>query len=634
MKKIKLIVIVIFGMLVLSSCNDYLDVVPDNIATIEDAFKNRIEALNFLHGCYSYLPDYANIDSNPGLVSSDETCLFENAEKTNLHGWDIARGLQNTEDPLMNYWDGINGGKPLFRALRDCNIFLENIDKPFDLTELEKRQWVAEIKVLKAYYHFYLMRLYGPIPIIKKNLPISTSIEGVARFREPVDSVAAYIVNLIDEALPDLLPKIEDPITNQGRITQSIALSIKAETLITIASPLFNGNKDYEGFVDSRGRQLISTTYEPAKWDSAASALKAAIDMCHVAGHSLYTFIPPVVSDLSDSTIIAMGTRGAVTERWNEEIIWGSSSSTSNLQWLCHPAFALIHTGGAVGSILAPSLNVVDDFYTKNGVPMDEDNDWQGIDSYKLTIVGQDMKYYMEPGYTTINMHINREPRFYGNLFIDGGTLYGDGHIIDDADLNVTKFRMGSPSSIPALTRHSDSGYLVKKLINYQTSIPDNSGSFNSYRYAWPIIRLGNLYLLYAEALNEVKDIPDAEVYEYIDKIRFRSGLKGVVESWSNYSINPDKPKTKEGMRKIIQRERMIEMAFEGERTFDLNRWKLSEEYMNKNIRGWSVFEKDPELFYKVEDKYKGDFTLKNYLWPIRQHTLLENNNLVQNPGW
>jgi len=635
MKKLRLTFIIVLGMLALSSCTDYLDVIPDNVATIDDAFKSRVEARNFLHGCYGYLPDVTNVDVNPGLISSDETCLFETAEGTSLYGWHIARGLQNTVSPYMDHWDGTNGGYHLFRAIRDCNIFLENIDKPFDLPEEEKRQWVAETKVLIAYYHFYLMRLYGPIPVIRENLPISAGIDEVARFREPVDSVAAYIGQLIDEAVPDLLSVIEDPITDQGRITKAVALAIKAETLITVASPLFNGNKDYEGFTDSRGTQLISTTYEPAKWDSAASAFKRAIDMAEESGNSLYTFIQPSVADLTDSTILAMGSRGAVTDRWNEEIVWGDSGDSPNaLQKLCQPAFTLVQGGGCVLSSLSASLNVVEQFYTKNGVPMDEDKEWQDIDPYGLTTVGQDMRYYMKAGYKTVNMHINREPRFYGDLYVDGGTVYGNGHVNDDNDLQVTEFRIGGGSAIPADTRYSVSGYLVKKLISYQSSIADNSSTYYPYRYAFPFIRLADLYLYYAEALNESKDAPDDAVYEYIDKVRARSGLKGVVDSWNDYSINPDKPKTKDGMRKIIQRERMIEMAFEGSRTFDLNRWKLSEEYMNKAIRGWSVYEKDPELFYTPQVLYTGAFTLKNYLWPIKQSTLLQNSNLVQNPGW
>ncbi len=71
-----------------------------------------------------------------------------------------------------------------------------------------------------------------------------------------------------------------------------------------------------------------------------------------------------------------------------------------------------------------------------------------------------------------------------------------------------------------------------------------------------------DLYLMYAEALNESEG-PTADVFLYLDKIRKRAGLEGVKESWQ-VCFNSAKPTTKEGLRAIIQRERNIEMSFEG----------------------------------------------------------------------
>src|SRR5690606_6599447 len=104
--------------------------------------------------------------------------------------------------------------------------------------------------------------------------------------------------------------------------------------------------------------------------------------------------------------------------------------------------------------------------------------------------------------------------------------------------------------------------------------------------YPWPMMRLADLYLIYAEALNESSG-PSEEVFLYLDKIRERAGLKGVKESWTNYSKNPTKPTSKEGLRDIIRRERNIEMCFEGSRFWDLRRWKLAAQELNKNITGW-----------------------------------------------
>ena len=72
---------------------------------------------------------------------------------------------------------------------------------------------------------------------------------------------------------------------------------------------------------------------------------------------------------------------------------------------------------------------------------------------------------------------------------------------------------------------------------------------------------------MYSEALNEVKESPDSEVYEYIQKVRDKAGLDDggdLVNTWQLYSSNPSKPSSKEGMRDIIQQERMIELALEG----------------------------------------------------------------------
>src|SRR3546814_8076148 len=77
---------------------------------------------------------------------------------------------------MMNYWDGYDN-KSMWQGIRNCNIFLENINRPVDLEPYVKERWVAEAKFLKAYFHWFLLRMYGPIPIMDKNLPISRSEE-------------------------------------------------------------------------------------------------------------------------------------------------------------------------------------------------------------------------------------------------------------------------------------------------------------------------------------------------------------------------------------------------------------------------------------------------------------------------
>lgn len=622
------------------SCSDYLDVVPDNVPTVDHAFNNRAEAERYLYGCYSFLPSHADINSNPALTAGDEVWLIDYIASIGepIH-WKIAKGEQGTDSPFANYWSsrhdaiGANGGTNMFTGIRDCNIFIENISKPFDLQEWERQQWIAEVNFLKAYMHFWLLRMYGPIPLIKENLPISASPEDVMTYREPVDDVVEYIVELLDNCAEDL--PMEHIPTDIGRATKQMAIALKAQVLTLAASPLFNGNPDYIDVTDNRGVKLFPQQFETVKWQKAADALKEAIDISLEAGHQLYDFNTSMfASNISEQTILAMQVRGAVTERWNKEIIWGDSrSNPQNLQRMCNPGFFPPHQYGGVYPSYAPPLRVVEQFYSSNGVPIDEDKEWVDVDRFGFRKGDEGHKYYIKRDYTTINLHFNREPRFYGSISFDGSLFYGNGRVGRDDNLLHTNFLLGG-GGVTTIDRYSSTGYLVKKLINLLTAIPDNSDSFSGYRYAFPVIRLADLYLMYAEALNEVKSSPDAEVYEYIDYVRKRSGLEGVVESWSKYSTFPEKPLTKEGMREIIQRERLNELAFEGARFWDLRRWKLSEQYLNQNIEGWDVFAAETAEFYKLKTVYELKFEKKDYLWPISQSQLTRNKNLVQNPGW
>jgi hypothetical protein len=637
-------IVVVFALVaIIASCDDYLNIIPDNTPTIDHAFKNRHEAEKYLYGCFSFLPNHADPTSNPALFGGDEVWYIDPANIVSPLLWNIAKGNQGTNSPLADYWasiqDGSNlqGGKALFTALSDCNIFLENIDKPFDLDKSERDWWVSEVLFLKAYYHYYLFRMYGPIPLIRENLPISSTTEEVRRFREPVDDVVEYIVELLDQSLENLPEEILDVTSDMGRPTKATALALKAQVLTLAASPLFNGNTDYASVVDKKGRQLFPQEYRPEKWQRAAAALKEAIDAAHEAGHELFDFSETTFArDLNAPTILAMQVRGAVTERWNKEIIWGESNFNPDaLQRVCFPAWNPNHNSGGIGKSYAPTLQVVEQFYTSNGVPIEEDRDWEGVDPMGIRTGNASHKFYIKEGYQTVNLHFNREARFYGSVTFDGGTFYGNGRISTDDNMWHTPMRGADPGGGVAPTeRYSSTGYLCKKLVHYLSSVPEANSSITTYRYAFPIIRLADLYLMYAEALNEVKSSPDEEVYEYVDLVRARTGLKGVVESWQDHSNVPDKPASKEGMREIIRRERLNELAFEGSRFWDLRRWKLSEEYMNRPIRGLNIRGENPADFYQVREIYRPTFGKKDYLWPIRLRVLLKNTNLVQNLGW
>lgn len=630
MKKLH-IYILAAALLSVSSCQKYLDIVPDNIPTIENAFTMRTSAERFLFSCYSYMPRHSNIAENPAFTSGDEIWVHENYITP---GWQIARGNQNVVDPYLNFWQGTRSGRDLYQAIRDCNIFLENVDKVPDLSVPEKNRWVAEVKFLKAYYHFYLIRMYGPIPLKKENLPINAGLEDVKVPRDPVDDCFDYVVQLLDEAVPELPPVINSEASELGRITQPIALAVKAYVLTTAASPLFNGNPDYAAFKDKQGRNLFNPTYSAEKWEKARDAAKAAIEAAEMAGNRLYYYSQSSQQyNVSPEIQTQMNIRNSVTERWNYEIVWGNTNSiTDNMQIQATPRGldpSKRANNKARGNAAVP-LKVAAVFYTKNGVPIDEDKNWDYANRFTLRMGTEAEKYYIRQGYTTAAFNFDREPRFYADLGFDGGVWYGQGKF-DDNDTWYVSSKKGDPAANVTNDTYNATGYWPKKLVNYTNVITETE--YTRTQYPWPVIRLANLYLLYAEALNE-SGATTADVCEWIDPIRERAGLGGVVASWTAFSKNPDKPSSKDGLREIIQQERLIELALEGQRFWDLRRWKKAADEFNKPITGWDIEQKTPEGYYREKVLFQQVFSTRDYLWPIRENELLANKNTVQNPGW
>jgi hypothetical protein len=156
---------------------------------------------------------------------------------------------------------------------------------------------------------------------------------------------------------------------------------------------------------------------------------------------------------------------------------------------------------------------------------------------------------------------------------------------------------------------------------------------FQPVHFHMPMIRLSGLYLLYAEALNELNG-PTEEAYTYINKVRERAGLPTVQDAWATYSKNPSKASSKEGLRSIIHQERRIELCFEAQSGWDLRRWKELQEVLSKPLQGWNIYETEAINYYRPRTVLTPVFGLRDYLWPIKKDNLIVNPNLVQNPYW
>jgi hypothetical protein len=631
-----LLVLLIFAN---TSCKKFLDVVPDNVPTIDNAFTSKNEAEKFLFTCYSYLPNNGNPTANPGFLAGDEMWIPNSRRGTfdtgaGLMMWDIALGRQTASSPISNVWNG------RYQAIRQCNIFIENVsdeNKVIDLTPDMRARWLAEVKLIKAFNYFQLLRAYGPVPLVDKNIDIDAPTSDMMLSRVPFDVCVDYTVKLIDEAVPYLPIVIGERATELGRMSQPIALAIKAKLLILAASPLFNGNRDYATLKNKDGEALVNTTFDKKKWELAAEAAKAAIEICHQAGIKLYTAVPSSV--LSPFTNQQMTLRNVISERWNSERVWGLSNSyVSQLQRVAMGCLAASFTPNNSNGQLSAPLKITDLFYTKNGVPMNEDSELDFTVKNQLRTATSEERFAISQGYQTARVNFDREPRFYADLGFDGGVWYMVANNPAAGGSDEGTFYMQAkytqPGNSGAEGYYNETGYFIKKLVEANLTNSTNSNTVKPYD--WPEIRLADVYLLYSEAVNEANGPSDPEVFKYLDMIRVRAGLLGVEESWGQFTKDKGaRLGDQDYVRKLIRRERGIELAFEGSRFWDLRRWKTAAEELNAPITGWTISQTSAVGYYQQRVIYNQSFIApRDYLWPIQTSAFRVNTNLVQNPGW
>tara|TARA_B100000809_G_scaffold104760_1_gene103240 strand:- start:19 stop:1938 length:1920 start_codon:yes stop_codon:yes gene_type:complete len=636
--KNKYLAIILCSVSLFTSCEDYLDIVPDGTQELSLLFNRKETAYNALANCYSYLPQNDGTYASYVLLS-DEVAVPIPKEPNSIK---LMKGQQSVSEPLMGYWSGFSavgrGQGSLWEGIRSCNTLAENIDLVVDMTQEEKNQWKAEVKFLKAYFHFLLVSNYGPIPIVDTNLSISASDTEVRLDRKTVDECFSYIVETIDAAIIDLPEKVLGN-NDVGRIDKVIAKAIKSKVLLYGASPLFNGNTSlYSNFVNVEGEHFFNQNYEDLKWESAVQASKDALDAAITQGAAMYYFTD--TAPLFDSSNFQFklvrdqyNNRFAITDPWNSELLWGNSSPVTNGQYwqIQSPAMMKDPSSSSVEASwqwLSPSLRMAETYYTKNGLPISEDLSFEYAERYNTTTIAFNQRFYAQFANRTAKLNLNREARFYSALGFDRGINRTWG------SLWKLKMRKGETHGRVANTGdYLVTGYALKKLV-HQDSEGDTYNK--AITYPWPMVRLSELYLNYAEALNEFSG-PSQEVYDALNKIRERAGIPSVEEAWSNatYAATLNKHTTQDGLREIIQQERMIELAFEGHRYYDIRRWKLAEKYFTTPIQGWSVDEDSETNYYQIMDVSQRSFnTPRDYLQPISFTELSRNPNLIQNPGW
>ncbi len=300
---------------------------------------------------------------------------------------------------------------------------------------------------------------------------------------------------------------------------------------------------------------------------------------------------------------------------------------------------------------IAPTIAMLNRFYTKHGVPMSEDdsldfsNPWQ--------IVRVDSAHMNEAALKkqTMRFNLDREPRYYSWVAFENGYYeilsasnngaYSTGHFANTYSNGriTTGFYIGQNCSRGLNTNslrsnnYSPTGFLNKKFVDPDI-IKSATGLSEYHNRPWPVIRLAELYLGYAECCVETGDLETARVY--LNKVRTRAGLPTVEEAWSKYTANPNKPNTQDGLREIVRNERMNEFYLENQNFWDMRRWLLAEKYFNVKAQGMNIEATNMTNFAKpTEVTFERKFTSPaNYLMPIPSDDMNKNTHIVQNPGY
>ncbi|PWG80718.1 RagB/SusD family nutrient uptake outer membrane protein [Pararcticibacter amylolyticus] len=641
--KIKHIInaVLVFCLLASSSCSDYLDKMPDDQKTMDIVWKSQKETEAYLYNVYSQLPDDINIYSgSPWVGAADELDVVWERYQTasiNVGNWAPTNVYHN---PWPDF----------YQSIRASFVFENNVDKSFQLTESLKKQYKAEVKFLRGYYYWRLLRQYGPFVLIDKETTFDDDWNKYPR--TPYDRCVEYICQMMDEASADLPFTWKSSPKWLGKPDQVACKAVKSQVLLMAASPQWNGNPDYASFKNPDGTPLTSTTYSEDKWRQAAAAAKAVIDAAasSPAGQEIRLYKNNENGDATFNPYKSV--RDVHLAKWNCEVLWGTARGEnrdiSELERHMTP-----RPGGWNG--LGPTQRIVDAFFMNNGRTIEDP-----ASSYQETGFAQsahpnwkrDNVDEVRSGNSwgnrvgEWNMYANREARFYASIVYNGRPLpqvSNDDRNVYSSNKNkngwgrVELYSSGVSGS--GSTDHSSTGYLMLKFTHPDSNpYRDQFGSWRQHTY----IRLAEIYLNYIEALNEY-DPGNPDIQKYWDLIRERAGLPSIFDTY------PDIKGNKAKQLEYIIRERQVELCFEGDRYFTTRRRLLSDKVDtqrpeerrlygdNGGMYGMNVLAGDDfssANFYNRTRFETRVFMKKMYLWPIPQSELDRNKSMVQNPGW
>lgn len=603
MKKFLLMLCWLSGLTLLTACEDYFDQVPDDLLSYDETFSKESTVEQYLANIYSRIPsEYAQryttaADSGPWTATTDEaeyTWSIPSDQNINIADYNASSSFVST------LWSNF------YRAIRQATNFINSVDNCQDCSQVIINQYKAEAYILRAYFYYNLVRTWGPVIVIGDEvIDADADLESLGLERGTMQECVDYILKDLETGA-DALAETPFRGSYAGRMSRPFALTIKEKVLLFAASPLFNGNSDYADMVNSSGENLIPQTYDASRWQEAAAAAKAFMDEFVPSDFDLYREY-----DDNGDLDPYLSTKHAVIEEWNNEIIYARPRGTNYLYYDCTPYHSGSDSDVKGGGGLSVTQEFVDAFFMSNGRSIDDPNS-----GYQESGFSQFQAPYDYTSRSTYNQWINREPRFYVNV------TYNNCLWLNTTTGNVVTATWygGNSGKKAGGNDYPPTGYIARKVVR-------ENEAWSNTSFSIPMMRLAEIYLDYAEALNEY-DPGNTDILKYVNLIRERAGIPGYG------SDDLEAPESQEEVREAIRKERQIELALENVRFFDARRWKIATEVFNGEMHGLDTSVDDEDAFYEVVTFETRTWQTKHNLWPIPQDEINTNTLLVQNSGW
>ena len=580
--KLNKIIGVGLGVLALASCNDKMDYKEYNAYDKDYVSSSMTYVGNLMTDIYNYA-DYDFGQNFGGAILGSATDESEFATSGNSIQ-DLYDGAWSPTNAHSTMWTNMYSG------IADCNLVLHefqgltfsadslNSDYEQQIYRYQNYKW--ESRFWRAYFYFNLVRQYGAVPLITKSVVGGNADEINSMSRTSSDSIYKFIMDECDIVKDSIIADysnlgnmaLPSSAAETGRADKLAVLALRARAALYWASPLFNTSNDKQ------------------RYHTAALYTKELLDACDARGKKL-------AADYSSLWATDNWSNASVTcEIIFGRRIYGTGTGGTSAVFEKYN-YPIGIEGGAGGN--CPTQNLVDAYeMQKTGLGINESGS----------------------GYKESDPYTGRDPRFTATVAKNGDTW-------PTVYKTALQTYYGGTNGEPVASA-TPTGYYVKKLCHGAINLAANS-KYAADNHTWITFRLGEFYLNMAEALYKYLGSPTAtssqfptSAIEYINKVRARVSMPNFPTTLSN-----------DAFWSKYTNERMVELAFEGHRFWDVRRWKEADKYF-KSIQEMKLTKNDDGTITYTRKTVSRQWADKMYLFPIPQTEIMKNKNLTQNTGW